>query len=94
MVHTMILSQYLEMWNRIIKWQTDNNTTRLPNYVDVGDMNLGVNPIYKDTYMDMYNRVVAWQESHGGRCLKLLELKDLIQVIQVNLQVKVLFSKD
>ena len=66
MVHTMSLSQYLEMWNRIIKWQNDNNTTRLPNYVDVGDMNVGVNPIYKDTYMDMYNRVVAYQGSHGG----------------------------
>lgn len=66
MIHTMILSQYLEMWNRINQWQVENNTDSLPNYVDVADMDVGVNPIYKDTYMDMYHRVLDYQNSHDG----------------------------
>ena len=75
MVHTMSLSQYLEMWDRIIKWQTKNNTKTNPNYVDVTDMEVGVTLIYEKTYMDMYNRVLSYQQCHNGEMPQIIGIE-------------------
>lgn len=62
----MKLPQYLEMWNRIGKWQKEKNETRLPNYVKVADMNIGVDKVTSAQLLDMIKRVKNWQNSHDG----------------------------
>lgn len=65
----MSLAQYLEMWNRINRWQSANKTTDLPNYVTVSDFKIGspvIDKIYKATFLNMLNRVKAFQALHGS----------------------------
>jgi hypothetical protein len=65
---TMNLAQYLEMWQRIQKWQTENKTKELPNHVTVSDFKIeGIDIIEKTTFLDMLNRVQKWQETHDGK---------------------------
>ncbi len=66
-VHTLTNAQYKEMWKRIAKWQAAQHTTRLPNYVTVSDMKVGVDKIIKDQFVDMKKRWDAWKSSHNGK---------------------------
>jgi hypothetical protein len=72
----MSLAQYLEMWRRIQKWQTENNTTDLPNYVTVSDFNIeGLDKVEKTTFLDMLDRVKKWQETHDGKMPQIIGIK-------------------
>lgn len=75
MVHTMNLSQYLEMWNRIGKWQGENKETRIPNYVKVVDLNIGVEKVTGAQLIDMAKRMKSWQDSHNGAMPQLIGIE-------------------
>lgn len=66
-VHTLTNAQYKEMWKRIAKWQAAQHTTRLPNYVTISDMKVGIDKVTKDQFLDMKKRWDAWKSSHSGK---------------------------
>ncbi len=63
-LHIMSNAQYKEMWNRINKFKAANG--RLPNYVTITDMKVGVNTVTQSQFLDMQNRWNAWKNAHGG----------------------------
>lgn len=67
MVHTLTNAQYKEMWKKITKWQVAQHTARLPNYVDISYMKVGVNKVTKSQYLDMKKRWDAWKSAHNGK---------------------------
>ncbi len=66
MVHTLTNAQYREMWKRITKWQA-KNPSKLPNYVTISDMKVGVNRVTKNQFLDMKKRWDAWKSAHKGQ---------------------------
>lgn len=67
MIHTITLIQYVEMWNRIIRWQKKTGEKRIPNYVDISDFKIkDVPKIIKTQIIDMESRVQNWKNSHNG----------------------------
>jgi len=66
-VHTLTKAQYKEMWKRITKWQAKEKTDRLPNYVTITDMKVGVSKVTKAQYLDMKKRWNAWKKAHNGK---------------------------
>lgn len=65
-VHTLTNAQYKEMWKRITKWQA-KNPGKIPNYVTISDMKVGVDRITKNQFLDMKKRWDAWKKAHKGQ---------------------------
>ena len=65
-VHTLTNTQYKEMWKRIAKWQAQN-PGKIPNYVTISDMKVGVDRITKDQFLDMKKRWDAWKNAHKSQ---------------------------
>ncbi|WP_424354737.1 hypothetical protein [Methanobacterium sp. MBAC-LM] len=65
-VHTLTNVQYKEMWKRITKWQAQN-PGKIPNYVTIIDMKVGVDRVTKDQFLDMKKRWEAWKKSYNGQ---------------------------
>lgn len=73
---TMTLAQYVQMWQWIKEWQTDEKTEDLPNYVKVTRLGIsGVNQIEKKTIIDMYHRVKKWKETHDGKMPEIIGIE-------------------
>ncbi|HML04174.1 MAG TPA: hypothetical protein VK426_00225 [Methanobacterium sp.] len=62
MVNVLSLEEYLRMWNSITDWQKKNNTSALPNYVDIEG-----HRVTKAQFLDMLNRMKVWQDAHNGQ---------------------------
>lgn len=65
-VHTLTNVQYKDMWKRITKWQA-KNPGKIPNYVTISDMKVGVDRITKDQFLDMKKRWDAWKKAHKNQ---------------------------
>lgn len=65
-VHTLTNAQYKEMWKRIAKWQAQN-PGKIPHYVTISDMKVGVDRVTKDQFLDMKKRWEVWKKSHNAQ---------------------------
>jgi Pseudomurein endo-isopeptidase Pei. len=65
-VHTLTNTQYKEMWKRIAKWQAQN-PGKVPNYVTISDMKVGIDRVTKDQFLDMKKRWEAWKKVHNNQ---------------------------
>jgi hypothetical protein len=70
MVNTLTVSQYVEMWGSISKWQQENHTTRLPNYVIEAGFK-----IWKTQFLDMLKRMKAYMDSHGQQMANIIGIE-------------------
>ena len=66
-IHFLTNMQYREMWKKIAKWQAAQHTTRLPSYVDITYMKVGINKVTKSQFLDMKKRWDAWKKTHNGK---------------------------
>ena len=65
-VHTLTNAQYKEMWKRITKWQA-NNPDKIPNYVTISDMKVGIDRVTKNQFLDMKKRWDTWKKAHNSQ---------------------------
>ncbi len=65
-VHILTNVQYKEMWKRITKWQAEN-PGKIPNYVTISDMKVGVDRVTKGQFLDMKKRWDAWKNAHSNQ---------------------------
>ena len=65
-VHILTNAQYKEMWKRITKWQA-KNPGKIPNYVTISDMKVGVDRVTKNQFLDMKKRWDPWKKAHNGQ---------------------------
>ena len=79
--HFLTKAQYKAMWSKIAKWQAAQHTTRLPNYVDISYMKVGVNKVTKSQFLDMKKRWDAYKKSHKGKEPNIIGIEMPIGVI-------------